>query len=142
MEQLKSDRRTFMRRGAMGAGAAWMCSLQELSARAQHTGPAVVNGVSPYGPVQPTLDQTHRTAVAETAGRLSLLVVYWTGDLMSDGLLPEPARRHGCRRPVAHETTLAMTTTMMTTTAGERPTGATIQTTNAVAIAAAPARSC
>ena len=34
MERLeKTDRRTFMRQGAMGAGAMWMFSLQELAAR-------------------------------------------------------------------------------------------------------------
>jgi hypothetical protein len=44
---LKPDRRTFLRRGAMGAGAFWALSLQELAARSSHRGRVVVNGVSP-----------------------------------------------------------------------------------------------
>src|SRR5262245_61451308 len=55
---LRSDRRTFMRRGAMGAGAFWALSLQDLAARAGSRGPVVVNGVSPYGPISPKLDGT------------------------------------------------------------------------------------
>jgi hypothetical protein len=46
--QDKTDRRTFLRRGAMGAGAAWALSLQELSARAGHRGP-VVAITGPWG---------------------------------------------------------------------------------------------
>ena len=55
---VKTDRRTFLRRGAMGAGAAWTLSLQELSARAGHRGPVVTSGVSPYGPVRPKKDES------------------------------------------------------------------------------------
>jgi hypothetical protein len=33
IETSKTDRRTFLRRGAMGAGAMWMLSLQELMSR-------------------------------------------------------------------------------------------------------------
>ena len=88
MENLpKAGRRTFMRRGAMGAGAMWMLSLQELSARAGHRGPVVVNGVSPYGPVSPKKDQTNQASncrscpTAFVTGGSS-----WTGDAMSDGV--------------------------------------------------------
>ena len=33
MRQITTDRRTFLRRGAMGAGALWLTSLPELAAR-------------------------------------------------------------------------------------------------------------
>ena len=47
------DRRTFIRRGAMGAGALWMLSLGDLMARRAH---AAIP--SPYGPVSPKPDET------------------------------------------------------------------------------------
>ena len=44
---VNANRRTFLRRGAMGAGAVWMMSLQELSARAAKKGPTVVERPEP-----------------------------------------------------------------------------------------------
>ena len=55
---VNEGRRTFLRRGAMGAGAVWMLSLQELAARGGHRGPVVIDGVSPYGPIRPQKDET------------------------------------------------------------------------------------
>ena len=87
MENLpKAGRRTFMRRGAMGAGAMWMLSLQELSARAGHRGPVVVNGVSPYGPVSPKKDQTTGLELLQLPDGFRYWSYSWTGDAMSDGV--------------------------------------------------------
>jgi hypothetical protein len=54
-EATKSDRRTFLRRGAMGAGALWMFSLQGLMSRRAYGAPLVP---SPYGPPSPKIDGT------------------------------------------------------------------------------------
>jgi secreted PhoX family phosphatase len=81
------DRRTFMRRGAMGAGALWMLSLQELSARGGHRGPVVINGVSPYGPVLPTKDETTGLELLKLPEGFRYWSYSWTGDPLSDGVV-------------------------------------------------------
>lgn len=48
------DRRTFLRRGAMGAGAFWALSLNPFMARRAH-GAGIP---SPYGLISPKLDET------------------------------------------------------------------------------------
>jgi len=55
LTEIGTDRRTFMRRGAMGVGALWMVSLGELVGRRAYGSPAFE---SPYGPISPELDQT------------------------------------------------------------------------------------
>jgi uncharacterized protein len=82
----KPDRRTFMRRGAMGAGAVWALSLGELSARAGHRGPVASNGVSPYGPIGPVADQTTGLPLLKLPGGFKYWSYSWTGDPMSDGV--------------------------------------------------------
>ena len=72
---VKADRRAFLRRGAMGAGAVWMLSLQELAARSGHRGPAIVNGISPYGPIGPKKDETTGLELLQAARWFPLLVV-------------------------------------------------------------------
>jgi len=52
---LMTDRRTFLRRGAMGAGAFWMLSLPEFAIRQAYD---ELMSKSPYGPISPKLDQT------------------------------------------------------------------------------------
>ena len=95
---LRSDRRTFMRRGAMGAGAVWVLSLQELAARGGHRGP-IINGVSPYGPIGPKNDETTGLELLKLPDGFRYWSYSWTGDVMSDGVaLPQPSRRHGRRR--------------------------------------------
>ena len=44
-----TDRRTFLRRGAMGAGAFWTLSLGALMSRSAYAAPIA----GPYGPDQP-----------------------------------------------------------------------------------------
>jgi uncharacterized protein len=83
---LRTDRRTFMRRGAMGAGALWMLSLQELAARGGHRGPVVINGVSPYGPIRPTRDQTTGLELLKLPERFQYWSYSWTGDPLSNGV--------------------------------------------------------
>ena len=82
----KPDRRAFMRRGAMGAGAFWMVSLQELAARAGHRGPVIVNGVSPYGPISPKVDETTGLSLLKLPDGFRYWSYSWTGDVMSDGV--------------------------------------------------------
>lgn len=85
-ELVNPDRRAFMRRGAMGAGALWMFSLQELAARASHRGPVVVSGISPYGPVKPTKDLTTGLELLKLPEGFKYWSYSWTGDTMSDGI--------------------------------------------------------
>ena len=72
---VKTDRRTFLRRGAMGAGAAWMLSLQELAARAGHRGPRRHERRQSLRAGQAQEGRDHRSRAAEAARRLPLLVL-------------------------------------------------------------------
>ena len=85
-ELVNPDRRAFMRRGAMGAGALWMFSLQELAARSGHRGPKVINGISPYGPIRPTRDQETGLELLQLPEGFRYRSYSWTGDTMSDGV--------------------------------------------------------
>lgn len=82
------DRRTFLRRGAMGAGALWSVSLQELIARAAID--QGVTAVSPYGPPAPTVDQTSGLPLLQLPEGFSYLSYGWNGDAMSDGVRTPP----------------------------------------------------
>jgi secreted PhoX family phosphatase len=82
------DRRVFLRRGAMGAGALWTFSLRELAARQRVEHPA---GPSPYGPLEPTIDQTSGLPLLLLPSGFRYLSYSWTGDLMSDGVPCPPA---------------------------------------------------
>jgi hypothetical protein len=68
---VNEERRTFLRRGAMGVGALWAVSLQQLSARTAFGGRPGV-GVSPYGPVSPKTDET--TGLKLLRGQVARLV--------------------------------------------------------------------
>ena len=83
---VKTDRRAFLRRGAMGAGAVWAMSLQELAARGAHRGPVVINGVSPYGPIRPQKDETTGLELLQLPDGFRYWSYSWTGDVMSDGV--------------------------------------------------------
>ena len=61
-EILTSDRRTFLRRGAMGAGAGWMLSLAEFAVRQAY---GQLRSKSPYGPISPKLDETTGLALIQ-----------------------------------------------------------------------------
>ena len=54
IELTQFERRTFLRRGAMGAGALWVFSLAPFMAR-RAEGAAIP---SPYGDIFPTADET------------------------------------------------------------------------------------
>ena len=95
----KPDRRAFMRRGAMGAGAFWMVSLQELAARAGYRGPVIVNGVSPYGPISPKVDETTGLSLLQLPDGFRYWSYSWTGDVYERRrAVSESSRRHGHRR--------------------------------------------
>jgi secreted PhoX family phosphatase len=81
------DRRTFMRRGAMGAGALWAVSLQELVARRAMESP---QGASPYGPISPKIDQTTGLPLLMLPDGFTYLSYGWNGDRMSDGIRTPP----------------------------------------------------
>jgi secreted PhoX family phosphatase len=83
MTDVAFDRRTFMRRGAMGAGAMWALSLQELSARSGRPRP-IINGVSPYGPISAKQDQSTGLPLLKLPDGFRYWSYSWTGDIMSD----------------------------------------------------------
>ena len=83
----KSDRRTFMRRGAMGAGAVWMLSLEELAARSGHSNKPVINGISPYGPISPKKDETTGLELLKLPDGFRYSSYSWTGDTLTDGAI-------------------------------------------------------
>lgn len=77
------NRRNFMRQTAVGAGAAWVTSLQDfavLRAGGQHA-----EG-SPYGPLFPTVDATTGLPLIQLPDGFSYCSYGWTGDVMSDGV--------------------------------------------------------
>jgi uncharacterized protein len=78
-----TDRRTFIRRGAMGAGALWALSLQDLMMQQLHAAP---NIKSPYGPVTPTIDGTTGLPLLQLPEGFHYWSYGWTGDVMSDGV--------------------------------------------------------
>ena len=80
------DRRTFIRRGAMGAGALWALSLGEfMSRRAEAAIP------SPYGAIGPKLDETTGLPLLQLPDGFRYLSFSWTGDAMDDGVVVPPA---------------------------------------------------
>lgn len=79
------DRRSFLRRGAMGAGAFWALSLQELAARGAHRAP-IINGVSPYGPISPKRDEATGLKLLKLPDGFRYWSHSWTGDKLSDGV--------------------------------------------------------
>ena len=68
-----TDRRTFLRRGAMGAGAFWTLSLDGFMAR-RAEGASHTNGASPYGPIAPVAGRDDPPAADPAAEGLSLPV--------------------------------------------------------------------
>jgi hypothetical protein len=76
------DRRTFLRRGAMGAGALWTLSLSELMSRRAYGSPVIA---SPYGPLSPKLDATTGLPLLQLPDGFRYLSYSWTGDRLSDG---------------------------------------------------------
>ena len=91
------DRRTFLRRGAMGAGALWTLSLSELMSRRAYGSPVIP---SPYGPLSPKLDATTGLPLLQLPDGFRYLS-YSVDRRPAVGrhAVPEPARRHGRRRP-------------------------------------------
>ena len=95
IEHSQFDRRTFLRRGAMGAGALWALSLAPFMAR-RAEGAAIA---SPYGAIFPTADETTGLPLLKLPDGFRYQSYSWTGDVMADDVrCPEPARRHGGRR--------------------------------------------
>ena len=91
------DRRTFLRRGAMGAGALWTVSLGELMGRRAYGSPVIP---SPYGAAQPEAGRDDGPAAAAAPRRLSVPVVFMDRrPAVGWDAVPEPARRHGRGRP-------------------------------------------
>ena len=74
------DRRTFLRRGAMGAGALWTASLGPFMAR-RAEGAAIA---SPYGDIFPTADETTGLALLKLPNGFRYQSYSWTGDVMDD----------------------------------------------------------
>ena len=82
MTDFTYDRRTFLRRGAMGAGALWALSLDPFMARRAH-GAAIAN---PYGPISPKIDETTGLPLIKLPDGFRYMSYGWTGDLMADNV--------------------------------------------------------
>jgi len=82
MEMSKTDRRTFMRRGAMGAGALWAVSLGEFMGRSVVEAAAIA---SPYGPISPKVDETTGLPLIQLPDGFRYMTYSWTGDRLQDG---------------------------------------------------------
>ena len=76
------DRRTFLRRGAMGAGAFWALSLNPYMARRAH-GAGIK---SPYGSISPKIDDTTGLPLLKLPDGFRYQSFSWTGDTMADGV--------------------------------------------------------
>jgi secreted PhoX family phosphatase len=74
------ERRTFLRRGAMGAGALWAFSLAPFMAR-KAEGAAIP---SPYGDIFPTADETTGLELLKLPAGFRYQSFSWTGDVMAD----------------------------------------------------------
>jgi secreted PhoX family phosphatase len=74
------DRRTFLRRGAMGAGAFWALSLDPFMARRAY-GAGIA---SPYGAISPKLDETTGLPLLKLPDGFRYQSFSWTGDMMAD----------------------------------------------------------
>jgi hypothetical protein len=74
------ERRTFLRRGAMGAGALWAYSLAPFMAR-RAEGAAIT---SPYGDIFPTADETTGLPLLRLPAGFRYQSFSWTGDTMAD----------------------------------------------------------
>ena len=74
------DRRTFLRRGAMGAGALWAASLGPFMAR-RAEGAAIP---SPYGDIFPTADEVTGLQLLKLPVGFRYRSYSWTGDVMAD----------------------------------------------------------
>jgi secreted PhoX family phosphatase len=82
--QTKIDRRTFMRRGAMGAGALWAVSLAPFMARRAYA-EAPIPG--PYGTPSPKIDGTTGLPLLQLPDGFEYWSFSWTGDRLADGTL-------------------------------------------------------
>jgi secreted PhoX family phosphatase len=85
------DRRVFLRRGAMGLGALWMVSLDELLARGRR---GAFVGPSPYGPLEPARDETTGLPLLYLPSGFRYRTYSWAGDKLKDGT-PCPGAHDG-----------------------------------------------
>ena len=79
-----TDRRTFMRRGAMGAGALWAASLGDFMGRSVVEAAAIAN---PYGPISPKFDETTGLPLLQLPDGFRYMSYSWTGDRMRGGVV-------------------------------------------------------
>ena len=77
------DRRTLLRRGAMGAGAMWAASFDPFMARQAYGEPLVP---SPYGPISAKRDQATGLPLLQLPDGFRYWSNAWTGDMMADGV--------------------------------------------------------
>jgi uncharacterized protein len=80
IENNEFDRRTFLRRGAMGAGALWAASFGPYMARRAEG--AAITG--PYGPVFPATDESTGLQLLKLPAGFRYRSYSWTGDVMAD----------------------------------------------------------
>ncbi len=83
IDGLTVDRRTFLRRGAMGAGSLWALSLGEFMSR----GVKAAQIPSPYGAIGPVADETTGLELLQLPDGFRYMSYSWTGDPLRDGTL-------------------------------------------------------
>lgn len=84
-ERMWSDRRSFLRWSAVGAGTLWVTSLQQFGLRRAY-GQEDDIGASPYGSISPRLDESTGLPLLQLPEGFRYLSYGWTGDVMSDGV--------------------------------------------------------
>ncbi len=82
MDFSQFDRRTFLRRGAMGAGAVWAASFEPFMARRVEAASAAI--ASPYGDIFPARDETTGLELLKLPSGFRYRSYSWTGDVMAD----------------------------------------------------------
>src|SRR4030095_15328093 len=91
MIETQTDRRTFLRRGAMGAGALWVASLGDFMGRSVVEAAAIA---SPYGPISPKFDETTGLPLLQLPDGFRYMSYSWTGARMGgSGVGPHLQRR-------------------------------------------------
>jgi uncharacterized protein len=82
-EVSRSNRRSFLKRSAVGAGAVWTASLQSFMVRRAEAAPLTP---SPYGPISPKNDEATGLPLIQLPDGFKYITYSWTGDVMADGV--------------------------------------------------------
>ena len=85
-DAVRSDRRGFLKRSALGAGAVWTLSLDAFRARHAEGAPLAPLPYGPYGQISPKADEATGLPLLLLPDGFRYISYSWTGDVMSDGI--------------------------------------------------------